>query len=169
MHPAAAPAPSAPAPSAPAPSAPAPSAPAPSAPARTAASHPVPEAPETSLRRAIRTDALAGLVSAPLLLAAAVPLAGPLGLPVPLLLGAGVVLLLLATFLWFTARRVPLHRGAARAVVVANCAWMSASVAVLLIWSPTLWGALFVVAQALAVLWITITEAVGLGRLGGPR
>lgn len=136
--------------------------------ARTAAD-PATAAPEASLRRAIRTDAVAGLVSAPLLLAAAVPLADPLGLPVPLLLGAGVVLLLLATFLWFTARRVPLHRGAARAVVVANCTWMAASVVVLLVWSPTLWGVLFVAAQALAVLWITITEAVGLRRLRGHR
>ena len=139
------------------------------APARTAAADPSTTAPEADLRRAIRTDAVAGLVSAPLLLVAAVPLAGPLGLPVPLLVGAGVVLVVLATFLWFTAHAVPLHRGAARAVVVANCAWMAASVAVLLVWSPTLWGVLFVAAQAVAVLWITITEAVALRRLGGPR
>ncbi|MFF3065326.1 hypothetical protein ACFVQ3_12265 [Oerskovia sp. NPDC057915] len=143
--------------------------------ARTSAAHPESTAdrtstvPEALLRGAIRTDAVVGLVSAPLLLAAAVPLADPLGLPVPLLVGAGVVLLLLATFLWFTARAVPLHRGAARAVVAANCSWMAASVAVLVVWSPTLWGVLFVAAQALAVLWITITEAVGLRRLRGGR
>ncbi|MFD6166481.1 hypothetical protein ACFWFR_14925 [Oerskovia sp. NPDC060287] len=136
---------------------------------RTTAARPEVPAPEEELRRAIRTDAVAGLLSAPLLLLAAVPLAGPLGLPLTLLVGAGVVLLLLATFLWFTARRVPLHRGAARVVVTANCAWMLASVLVLLVWSPTPWGILLVVGQALAVLWITITEAVGLRRTAGLR
>ncbi|MHA7133898.1 hypothetical protein [Oerskovia turbata] len=129
---------------------------------------PVP-ADERGLRRAVLIDGVAGLVCAPLLVLTAVPLAEPFGLAVSLLVGTGIVLAAFGAFLWWTARRVPLSRGAVGAVLALNVAWMLASVVVLLVASPTPAGVVFVVGQGLAVLGITIAEAVGLCRADGAR
>jgi hypothetical protein len=126
-------------------------------------------AAERGLRRAILIDGVAGLVCAPLLVLTAVPLAEPFGLSVSLLVGTGIVLAAFGAFLWSTARRVPLSRGAVRAVLALNVAWMLASVVVLLVASPTPGGVVFVVGQGLAVLGITAAEAVGLRRVSGAR
>lgn len=126
-------------------------------------------AAERGLRGAVLIDGVAGLVCAPLLVLTAVPLAEPFGLAVSLLVGTGIVLAAFGAFLWWTARRVPLSHGAVGAVLALNVAWMLASVVVLLVASPTPAGVVFVVGQGLAVLGITIAEAVGLRRMSGPR
>ncbi len=113
------------------------------------------------LRVALLGDAAASGATGLLMAAAAGPLAPLLGLPEPLLRGAGLVLLPYAAFVAWLGRPVP---GLVRAVVAVNLLW--AADCVLLLASgfvaPTGLGIAFVLLQALVVLGFALAQWAGL-------
>lgn len=123
-----------------------------------------------SLRHALLLDAAASGGMGLLLAAAAAPLAHPLGLPAALLREAGLLLVPFAAALaWLGSRPRP-GRGATRAVIAVNAAWVVASLAVAAAVLPraTPLGVLFVLGQAAAVGAFTLLQAAGL-REARPR
>ena len=118
----------------------------------------------TLLHRALQLDALASGGMGALLAAAAGPLADLLGLPAPLLRGAGALLLPYAAFVAVVGTRRAVPRGAAWAIVACNVAWVAASVVLVERGpgAPTRLGYAVIVAQALAVLAFAALQAVGL-------
>src|SRR5690606_32265086 len=103
------------------------------------------------LKYALIGDALASGAAGLVLVAAAAPLAGWLGLPETLLRLAGASLLPFARIVaWVGTRAVP-PRAAAWAIVAYNAVWIVESFALLLFggYSPTSLGVAFVVAQAI--------------------
>jgi hypothetical protein len=118
------------------------------------------------LRRTLLLDgAFSG--AAGVLLCAAAGLFEPwMGLPSPLLRGAGLVLLPFASAVVVLATRHVLPRPAVLAVIAANVLWVGASIAVLLTGhvAPTLPGIGFVVVQAVAVLGFAELQWMGLRR-----
>ena len=120
--------------------------------------------PSTFLRYALLGDALASGASGLLAFAGADALASLLGLPQPLLRYAGLVLLPYALFVWWLGRRASAPRGAIWAVVVMNALWAAGGAVLLASGSvaPTMLGAAFVIAQALAVAGFA-AHAYGLG------
>lgn len=128
--------------------------------------------PTPFLRAALLGDAVASGATGLLLLAAAVPLAALLGLPVPLLRGAGLVLLPYAAFVaWVGTRAAPL-RLAIVGIIALNLLWAMDSVLLLLIGpaiaglAPGALGIAFVLMQALAVLGFGVAQWVALRRVG---
>ena len=119
------------------------------------------------LRRVLIVDALASGAMGLLLLAAAGVLAGPLGLPSTLMLGAGAILVPYAAAVLWLARRPALPRAAVWLVIAINVLWVVESVAVLLVgWThPTLPGQAFVLMQAAFVALMAELEFIGLRRL----
>lgn len=119
------------------------------------------------LRDALRVDALAsGLMGAALVLGGGV-LAAPLGLPEPLLRGAGAVLLPFAATVALAGRTLAVSRFAAAGIVATNLLWVLASALLLLVdglVAPTTLGFAFVAAQALAVLAFAEAQWIGLRR-----
>jgi hypothetical protein len=113
-----------------------------------------------ALKRALLLDATASGGMGLILVLAAAPLVGVLGLPLDLLRYVGVFLVPFAGLLvWIATRRVvPL--GLVAAVVIGNLLWVVASVALLLSgWAnPTVLGEVFVLAQAAAVLLFAYLE-----------
>lgn len=118
------------------------------------------------LRRALQADALVTGATGLLMAFGAPLLAGLLVLPEPLLRYAGLALLPFAVFVALVARRTPISRGAAGAVVGINLLWAVDSLALLLTgWvAPNLLGVGFVVAQALVVAGFAWFQALGLRR-----
>jgi hypothetical protein len=112
----------------------------------------------TFLRRTLALDAATCVAMGALLVAFQAPLAGLLGLPAGLLFYAGLALFPCAA-LMLAAHR---SRALAWLVVAGNAAWVAASVAVLLVASPTALGYAFVIAQALAVAVLAWLEALGI-------
>ncbi len=125
-----------------------------------------PDATPTLLRTALRLDAAASGAMGALLALGAGPLAGPLGLPEPLLREAGLLLVPFAAAVAYLGRRAPVPRAAAAAVVAVNLGWVAASAALLALpaVAPSALGTAFVVAQALAVLGFAEAQWVGLRR-----
>ncbi len=123
-------------------------------------------APSALLRKALRADAVLSGVTGLLLLLAASPLAGPLGLPVALLRWSGVILIPFAAFVAFLATRTRLQRPLVFAVVACNALWALDSVLLLFTgWiEPTLLGEVFVGLQAAVVAILAELEFVGLRR-----
>lgn len=131
---------------------------------------PVPvSTPERALRGVVLVDAVLGLSTGLVAIVAAIALTDPFGLPDPLLVGAGVVLLGLAGFLWATARAVPLRRRAVQAIVAVNGTWTVASLVVALVLPLTTWGVVVVLVQAATVLALAVAQTVGLRRTRGAR
>ena len=116
------------------------------------------------LRNALLLDAVATGGTALLLLAGGGLLAGPLGLPEPLLRGAGLTLLpFVGLVAWAALRCAP--PAAVWAIVACNAAWVLASFALLVGWSdPTSLGAAFVIAQAVVVGAFAELQFIGLRR-----
>lgn len=128
----------------------------------TISTHPV----TTNLRAALRVDAIAsgGLG---LLTAGGATLLGPLlGLPVPLLVGAGIFLVAWAGVLFLLAATHTVPRAGSWAVVAVNAAWVVASVAVAITAAPTVLGIAFLVAQALVVAVFARWQVVALRPTG---
>ena len=128
----------------------------------TISTHPV----ATNLCAALRVDAVAsgGLG---LLTAAGASLLGPLlGLSVPLLVGAGIFLVVWAAGLLLLAAMRTVPRAGGWAVAAVNTAWVVASVALLLTATPTVLGIVVVVAQALVVALFVEWQVVALRRTG---
>jgi hypothetical protein len=128
---------------------------------------PLPLPSATLLRRVLLLDAIASAATAALVIAGADLLREPLGLPVPLLRGAGLVLVPFVAFVVLAAVREAIPVGAVRAVIVCNALWALASLAVLGLGlvMPTKLGAAFIVGQALAVAVLGGLQHVALGRL----
>ncbi len=105
--------------------------------------------PHPRIRPILRLDAAVGLVAGLAMAGGAGLLAGPLGLPQPLLLWAGLALFPCATLMLLAAAR----RSAALAwvVVIGNWVWAAASLGVVALASPTPLGAAFILIQAAVV------------------
>lgn len=127
--------------------------------------------PSRLLRLALKGDALASGAAGLLLVAAAGPLAGPLGLPQPLLLWAGLLFLPWAAFVGWLGTRPTLTPAMVWTVVVLNVAYVVDCVAALLLgWlTPTGLGIAFVLAQAAAVLVLAQAQFVGLRQSANSR
>ncbi len=121
----------------------------------------------TFLRRVLTLDAVSSAAMGALLLLALSPLTGLLGLPRPLLLGAGLSLLPFAAFVGWLATRERPPRAGVWAAVVLNAFWAVDSLLLLVAgwFEPTLLGAVFVVFQALVVGLFAALELAGLRRL----
>lgn len=106
------------------------------------------------LRLTLLGDAAASGATGLLLTTGAGPLAQLLGLPTPLLHGAGLVLLPYVAFIAWTGTCERLPRWAVRAAVIINLFWAVDSALLLAAGpvSPTALGVVFVLAQALVVL-----------------
>ena len=117
-----------------------------------------------TLRRALLLDAAASGGMGGLLLVAADPLGGLLGLPLPLVRAVGVFLVPFAALLWWVATRRHAVPAITRAIVMGNVLWVIASVWLLVsgLVKPTLLGELFVLAQAAAVVVFAYLEYRGL-------
>jgi hypothetical protein len=121
---------------------------------------------DSFLRRALLIDAAGSGATGLLLVAASAPLAPLFGLPQPLLLVAGLIMVPFVANLIRLARQVSPARGAIKAVIAMNIGWVVASAALLFsgLVAPTLVGTAFVIAQALAVLVFAELQIVGLRR-----
>ncbi|WP_224245390.1 hypothetical protein [Hyalangium gracile] len=118
------------------------------------------------LRRALLADGIACGAMGALLLFAAVPLEGLLGLETALLRTAGIILIPFgALVLYFAAKPHVSHR-AVWFIVTVNLLWVVDSILLLVTgWAePTLLGYLFTVGQALAVTVFAGLEYAGLRR-----
>lgn len=122
-----------------------------------------------SLRRVLLVDAAVSGTTGLLLALAAGPLAPLLGLPAELLRAAGASLLPFAAFLVVLARRASVPRAPAGAVVALNVLWVAASFALPLSGAvtPTAFGWVFVVGQALVVALFAELQYAGLRRASG--
>ena len=114
----------------------------------------------TLLRRTLAVDAATCAGFGVLLFLFHEPLAGLLGLPAAVLYHAGLALFPCAALMMIARNRHSLSW----VVVAGNAAWVVASVALLLLTSPTLLGYAFVIAQAVAVAVLAELEYVGLAR-----
>lgn len=122
--------------------------------------------PSSFLHRALLLDAVATAGTALLLALGAGFLDGPLGLPEPLLRGAGVILVPFVGFVAWAATRTDPPVRAIRAIIGLNAAWVAGSLVLLVSgWVlPTGLGYAFVIGQALVVGLFAELQAVGLRR-----
>lgn len=118
------------------------------------------------LRFALLLDAAASAATGLLMVGGHAVLSPWLGLPVALLLGAGLVSLPYALGLFVLARREHIPAFLAWAVVGFNALWAVESVGVLVLgWvQPNSWGLAFVLAQAAAVVVFAELQWWGLRR-----
>lgn|GEM_PF-1460654 len=123
-----------------------------------------------SLRLALLLDAALTVLSAPLFLLAASPVAALAGLPTGLVRGAGVFLAVWA--LWFVValRHDPPRRGPVGVVLVVNTLWVLAGAAVALgaAGAPTPVGVAFVAGQAGVVALLTVLQVRAVRAPGAP-
>ncbi|MDG2528427.1 hypothetical protein [Caulobacter endophyticus] len=116
------------------------------------------------VRRVLAADAVTCAAAGALMALAAAPLAGPLGLPQPLLFLAGLSLFpVAALFAWMSRTRL-LNPGLVWLAVAGNAGWVVGSLAVVATCKPTVLGAAFVLAQAGAVAVLAALEHAGLNR-----
>lgn len=113
-------------------------------------------------------DAASSAVLEALLTAAAPTLQDMLGLPVPLLRPAGMVLLPSAAFVAFVAMRPTIWRGGIWTVIAGNVLWVGDSVGVLISsqLQRTPLGTGFVIAQALFVALLAELEFIAIRKMG---
>jgi hypothetical protein len=118
------------------------------------------------LRYALIADAVASGATGLLMIAGADLLTGLLGLPVPLMREAGLVLVPYVALVAFVDTRavIPLH--VVKAIIALNIAWVLGSVALLVGFvTPTALGYAFVIAQAVAVGVFAELQVIGLRRV----
>ncbi len=118
------------------------------------------------LRRALLADGVISGTTGALMLIAAGPLGGLLGLNVTLLRTAGLSLLPFAALLVYLSVRPHIPHRLVWGIVGYNLLWALDSVLLLATgWAtPTLWGYLFTLGQALAVVAFAGLEYAGLRR-----
>jgi hypothetical protein len=118
------------------------------------------------LRRALLADGVISGATGALMLIAASPLGSLLGLNVTLLRTAGLSLLPFAALLVYLAVRPTIPPRLVWVIVGCNVLWALDSVLLLASgWaSPTLWGYLFTLGQALAVMAFAGLQYAGLRR-----
>ena len=119
------------------------------------------------LRRALLADGVASGAMGALLLIAAGPLAGLLGLEVLLLRTAGLILIPFAALVVYFGARPHISHRAVWVIVAVNVLWVIDSILLLVTgWAePTLLGYLFTLGQALAVALFAGLEYAGLRRV----
>lgn len=122
--------------------------------------------PTPLLRAALRLDAAASGAMGLGLLASAPWLQGLLGLPQPLLLGAGAICLCWGLFVGAMGWRQQLSATIVWAIIGLNALWAVESIALpALGWvQPTQAGLAFLIAQALGVAVLAELQFVGLAR-----
>ncbi len=122
--------------------------------------------PSPFLRQALLADAVTSALCGLLMLLAAHPLAGMLGLPEALLRSAGTLLLPFAACVAYLSLRPRLRRMTVWAVVLVNALWAIDSVVLLVTgWvAPTMAGTVFVMAQAAIVLMYAELQVIGMRR-----
>jgi hypothetical protein len=116
------------------------------------------------LRTALKLDALASGAMGVLLTAGAGLLSGPLGAPVPVLVGVGLLLVAFAAAVWVVATRPRISRPAVWTVIVLNLVWVVESIVFATGAALSGLGTVLVVAQAAAVVLFADLEFVGLRR-----
>ncbi|MBC7987608.1 MAG: hypothetical protein H7X93_13225 [Sphingomonadaceae bacterium] len=123
--------------------------------------------PITFLRRVLATDSLTCAVMGIALIAAAETIASAIGLPRPLVFGAGVALIPIALFIGWLATRSAPPGVLVWLVIAGNIAWSAESVITLAQYAGavTPFGEVFIAGQAVAVLGITLLEYLGLRRM----
>jgi hypothetical protein len=125
-----------------------------------------PASPSPILRLALTADALFSGASGLLLTAGSGLLSVPLGLPQPLLLGVGLILIPFSMFVGLAARQRIVRPRWVWAIIAMNAFWAIESIALLVLgWlQPTALGVAFVVGQAAIVGLIAEAQYVGLKR-----
>jgi hypothetical protein len=122
-------------------------------------------APQAQVRLALGLDAVATGTVGVLATAGSGVLDGVLGIPAPVLLGLGVLLVSYAVGVWLVSRTRPVTTGGTRAVITLNAVWVLGSlVAVVLAEGLTTLGTAVVVVQALAVATFAELHLVTLRR-----
>lgn len=118
------------------------------------------------LRRTLGFDAATCAAMGVAMTAGALPWSGLTGLPPALLMIAGVILFPVAGLMAWLARRDSAPAPMVWLVIGGNAGWVAASVLLLVGgWvKPTPVGELFVVAQALGVVGLTVLEYLGYRR-----
>jgi hypothetical protein len=118
------------------------------------------------LRRVLLADGVTSGAMGVLLLIAASPLAGLLGLEVALLRAAGLILLPFSALVLYSGARASISPRAVWIIVAANLLWVVDSILLLVTgWAdPTTLGYLFTVGQALAVAVFAGLQYAGLRR-----
>jgi len=120
-----------------------------------------------SLGRILRLDALTCTVLGLVLLVAHAGLSPLLGLPSPLLMVAGAVLLPCAVLMQIAGADPGRRRALVWVIILGNLAWFVASLLVaFVLFEPTPLGLAFVLLQAAAAAALTVVERLGLSRLG---
>lgn len=119
------------------------------------------------LKLALLADAVASGAMGLLLVLAAGPLTGWLGLPEELMRAVGVFLVPYALAVTYVGTRQKVLSAAVNAIILANTLWVVASFALLSsgTLSPSLLGYLFVTAQAMAVAVFAIAQYIGLRKV----
>jgi O-antigen/teichoic acid export membrane protein len=120
-----------------------------------------------TIRTILGADALTCLAAGAVMSLGAGMLAGPTGLNASLLLVAGLSLFPVAAVLGWMARTALLNGPLVMLAVIGNIGWVAASIAVLLVTEPTLFGTAFVLAQALVVTllaWLEFSHRPRAGR-----
>ena len=122
--------------------------------------------PSAFLRNALLLDAAASGAAGLLLVAGAGFLDGLLGLPVAFMREAGLILVPFVAFLAWVGTREAVSSGAVWTIIIANAAWVAASLGLLVGgWvAPTALGYAFVIAQAALVGLFAELQYVGLRR-----
>ena len=122
--------------------------------------------PSTFLRWALGLDAAASGATALLVIGAASPLEGLLGLPAALLRGAGLVLIPYVAFVAYAATRTTAAPPMVWSIIIVNALWAIASVLLLLSgWvAPNALGYAFVIGQAVVVALLGELQYVALTR-----
>ncbi len=103
------------------------------------------------LSRVLMADALVSGAAGVVMIVGGSFLAPLLNLPAALLQIAGLSLLPWFIALIALARQASVSRGALLIVIAVNAAWVIGSIAVLLVFQPSMFGYAFVIAQAVAV------------------
>lgn len=115
------------------------------------------------LRKALIADAVVSGAAALLMAFGADLVAGLTALPAPLLVWAGGVLFPFVALLAITARRETAPRALIGFIILANAAWVVASIALLFgSLAPNMLGYAFVIGQALAVAVFAEWQIIGL-------
>jgi hypothetical protein len=120
-----------------------------------------------TIRTILGLDALTCLAAGAAMSLGAGLLAGPTGLHPTLLLVAGCSLFPVAALFGWMAKTPLLGAPLVMLAVIGNAGWVAASIAVVLMTEPTLFGTAFVLAQAavVAVLaWLEFTNRPGAAR-----
>jgi hypothetical protein len=120
----------------------------------------------TFLRFALLVDAVASGATGLLMIAGAEGLTGLLGLPVPLMREAGLLLVPYVALVGLVGTRENIPLGAVKTIVALNVLWVLGSIGLLMssLVAPTMLGYAFVIVQAVAVGVFAELQIIGLRR-----